>query len=81
MVAEKVKVVFEGETVDAEEVPFSVGSPAEAVFDLADGARITFQHHVRSIYRLCDKKREDGSPIYMLAGEARIHVQHAKKGG
>jgi hypothetical protein len=68
----RVKVPFEGDTVDAEEISFSVTSPTVQVLELADGEVIEFRHTVSKVYRLCDRKKEDGSPIYLVTGEAKL---------
>jgi hypothetical protein len=65
-----VKVVYEGETVDADELEFEVQQEAVGYYKTGDGARIEFKHDVKTIYRLCDQKKEDGSPIYLVTGVA-----------
>jgi hypothetical protein len=62
-VAERVKVIYEGETVDAEDLGFTVES---------ETTRVTIAHRVKNIYRLCDKKKPDGSPLYLLTGETVV---------
>ena len=66
----RVKVVYEGETVDADEMDFEVLQEAVGLYKTGDGAKIDFKHDVKSIYRLCDQKKEDGSPIYLITGTA-----------
>jgi hypothetical protein len=70
----RVKIPFEGDTVDAVEVDFRTKSDGVQVLELADGAAIEFRHAVRKVYRVCGRKKEDGSPIYLLTGEAKLHV-------
>jgi len=71
---QRVKIVHEGETVDAEEVEFQRLSEVVGVYKLADGVTVQMKHSVKRIYRLCDKKKADGSPIYIVTGEARLTV-------
>ena len=68
--SEKVKIAFEGETVDAEELTFQKVAERVGEYSLGDGARIELRHNVTSIFRLCDKKKPDNSPIYVLTGNA-----------
>jgi hypothetical protein len=71
-VAERVKVIYEGETVDAEDLGFTVESETTGSYLVSDGARVTIAHRVKNIYRLCDKKKPDGSPLYLLTGETVV---------
>jgi hypothetical protein len=71
-VADRVKVIYEGETVDAEDVEFSIESETVGAYLVAGDARVTIAHHVKNIYRLCDKKKPDGSPLYLLTGETVV---------
>ena len=66
----KVKVFYEGDTVEAEELAFTKEAETAARYRTSDGAVIDFRHTVKSIFKLCDKKKEDGSPIYIIGGEA-----------
>ena len=62
-----VKVAHEGESVDAEEMAFeAVQQPS--VFKISDGAVIELRHAIKVVYRLCDKKKPNGDPIYLLMG-------------
>jgi hypothetical protein len=67
-VSEKVRVVYEGETVDADELSFKVQADPVLSCEVSDGAIIEVRHQVKSIYRLRDKKKPDGSPIYIMTG-------------
>ncbi len=80
MVVSLVKVPFEGAMESAEEIGFQVESQSIGVFKIADGATIELQHTVKNIYRLADKKREDGSPIYIVTGEARLRTTRTDDG-
>jgi hypothetical protein len=77
MTSERVKVPFEGDTVDAEDVAFEISETAPTSFRLADGTTINMRHDVKKVYRLCDKKKEDGSPIYVLVGHTAIDIVSA----
>ena len=70
--ADRVKVIYEGETVDAEDVEFSTESESIGSYSVTDGTTVTLTHHVKKIYRLCDKKKPDGSPMYLLTGETVV---------
>jgi hypothetical protein len=70
-----VKLVHEGEQVDAEEVEFSTEGASEVVCRLDDGTVIRIAHDVKSIYRLREKKRKDGSPIYIVMGTASLNTK------
>ena len=71
----KVKVPFEGETVDAEELAVLVKSPSRGVFyEASDGTIIRITHDVKVVYRLCDKKKPDGSPIYLITGTLDVRL-------
>ena len=74
----RVKVVYEGETVDAEEISFQVLEQSRAAYKMADGVTITLDHEAKTIYRLCDKKRSDGSPIYLITGGVTVKVEKPK---
>ena len=66
--ATKVKVFYEGESVDAEEMRFAI---SEAVVECAvdDGSRIHIKYAVKGVYRLCEKKRPNGKPVYVIMGK------------
>ncbi|MEQ1949171.1 MAG: hypothetical protein ABL995_18405 [Bryobacteraceae bacterium] len=68
----KVKVVHEGETVDAEEMPFRVPVESAMVCEIEDGTRVEIKHWIKHVYRLCDKKKDDGTPIYLMTGGADV---------
>jgi len=70
----RVKVVYESETVDADEIAFKEASQVVGSYELEDGTVIEIRHEVKTIYRLCDKKKADGSPIYLLAGGAAVRT-------
>jgi hypothetical protein len=67
-----VKIAFEGESVDAEEMTFEAVNQAPLAYKVGDGTVVELKHEVKNIYRLCDKKKPDGSPIYVLIGEATV---------
>ena len=77
----RVKVVYDGETVDADEMEFKAQAEAIRVYHVGDGAVIEIQHDVKNIYRLCDKKREDGSPIYLVTGTAILKTTRPETKG
>jgi hypothetical protein len=75
----RVKIIHEGEPVDAEEIDFKAISEAAGNYQLSDGASIELIHTIKRIYRLCDKKKADGSPLYIVAGEAKLIVTQPRK--
>jgi hypothetical protein len=71
----RVKVIYEGETVDADEMEFKAVSEAPISYRLNDGTLIEIKHEVKKVFRLCDKKKADGSPIYLLNGTAQVRTE------
>lgn len=67
-----VRVAYDGENVDAEDMQFETLSSVAGQFKVSDGAAITFRHTVSHIYRLIGKTKKDGSPIYLVTGEAQL---------
>jgi hypothetical protein len=72
----RVKIPFEGETVDAEDIAFELLETALASLRTSDGATITMKHDIQKVYRLCDKKKDDGTPIYVMVGRTAITINH-----
>jgi hypothetical protein len=70
----RVKVVYESETVDADELAFKEVAQVLGAYEIEDGTIIEIRQEVKSIYRLCDKRKADGSPIYLLAGGAAVRT-------
>ena len=68
----RVKIPYEGTTEDADELEFRVVSEALGSYELGDGGKVELRHEVHRVYKLCDKKKEDGSPIYVLTGAALL---------
>lgn len=75
----RVKVVYEGKTVDAEEMGFDVAVEVSGSYKVSDGAVIDLKHKVVSIYKLCDQAKEDGTPIYLVTGSAALVTELPKK--
>lgn len=73
----RVKIPYEGAMADADEVGFKVESEVVGLYKLDDGAKIELRHRVKNIYLLADKKRADGSPIYLVTGEASLQTTRA----
>jgi len=77
-----VRIVHEGETVDADELTFTIDKEIMGVYNLSDGARIDLDHKVKAVYKLRDKKKEDGSPVYIVTGNVSLTTtQPATKSG
>ena len=70
----RVKVVYEGETVDADEMRFEVVAEPPISYRLSDGTVVEIKHEVKKVFRLCDKRKADGSPIYLLNGAAHVRT-------
>lgn len=60
-----VKVLYEGEAVDAEQVQFTNVAPGVELLDIEDGTRITVTCITKTIFRLLHKRKENGDPIYV----------------
>jgi len=71
----RVKVVYEGETVDADDMGFKAITEAPLSYQVEDGTVIEIKHEVKKVFRLCDKKKEDGSPIYLVNGIAQVRTE------
>jgi hypothetical protein len=65
---------------DADEIGYKVESEVVGSYKLDDGAKIELRHNVKNIYLLADKKRADGSPIYLVTGEASLQTTRADEG-
>ena len=74
-VDQRVKVVYEGETADAEELKFKMQNDPVLSCELSDGASVDIRLGLKSVYRLCDKKKADGSSIYLLTGNFEAKVK------
>lgn len=74
----RVKVIYEGETVDADEMEFKAVAEPPISYQLNDGTIIEIKHEVKKVYRLCDKRKADGSPIYLLNGAAHVRTETPK---
>ncbi|HEY4361908.1 MAG TPA: hypothetical protein VGN17_13105 [Bryobacteraceae bacterium] len=73
--ANKVKVLYEGDTVEADELQFSPVVVTRGEYMIEGGGVIEIRHEVKSIYRLCEKAKADGSPIYLITGGAAVQVR------
>ena len=67
-----VKVAYEGETVDADQMEFQSSAPCSEILTIEGGVVIELSHKVASIFRLRDKKKEDGTPIYLCMGNVTL---------
>jgi hypothetical protein len=63
-----VRIPYNGQTVDADEMEFQTEASGPTVFKLEDGTRIEVNHATVSIYRLLHERDKDGSPIYVVVG-------------
>lgn len=69
-----VKVPYENEVVDADQIEFNSVGGAPELLELKDGTRIEFGHQVKTVFKLRDKKKADGSPIYICSGQVNIKL-------
>jgi len=72
-----VKLPYENEVVDADQVGFTSSGGSAELLALDDGAKIEFLHKVSNVFRLRDKKKDDGSPIYICTGQVNINLTPA----
>jgi hypothetical protein len=75
-VGKRVKVEFEGQQVDADEVEFKTDKEEWNSYTSEDGATIKLKHVVSTIYKLLDRAKEDGSPVYLVTGTVLITATH-----
>jgi hypothetical protein len=76
------RVNFEGAEVPAEEVEFEIEREGWSVYVLEDGTRIKMKNIVARVFRLIDRYKEDGEPLYLLHGSpviSSIVPGHLKK--
>jgi hypothetical protein len=71
-----VKVPFENEVVDADQVMFESTPGVPQSLKIEDGATIEFGHVVHTVFKLRDRKKEDGTPIYICVGNTVIRIKH-----
>ncbi len=64
-----VNITFQGKQERAEEVAFQA-SENWSEYRLGDGSSIKMKNVVSRILRLLDRKRDDGSPFYVVEGSA-----------
>jgi len=69
-----VKVLFEGQTVDAKELKFEQKERSTGLYETATGVRVTIVHTVDAIYEIQGRTKPDGSPVYLVTGEAAINA-------
>jgi hypothetical protein len=67
-------VVYEGNTVDADEMQFEVIREFSLELKVSDGSSIELKQTVKTVYRLCDQRKADGSPIYLLTGAVLLNT-------
>lgn len=69
-----VKVLYEGKTVEADELDFNVEVPSLGKYKTEDGAFIQVDHCILSIYKVTGQTKPDGKPIYIITGSAKIET-------
>ncbi len=70
-----VKIPYNGKAVDAEDIEFSVEAQNEDSFLLEGGYRLRFMHKVNNIYKLKNELKADGSPVFVVIGEANLSTE------
>jgi len=75
-----VKVLYEGKTVEADQLDFIVEMPSFGRYRAEDGALIKVDHEILNIYRVIGQVRADGKPVYIITGSARIETTMAVDG-
>lgn len=77
-----VKIVFEGQTVEADQMDFQAESQVTGRFRIEDGAIVELTHAIKNVYKLRDRKKPDGTPVYVLMGEASTvtRLPHGQEG-
>ena len=73
-----VRVPYNGQTVDADEMDFSVQGNGALVVHVEDGAVLHLNHSATAVYRLLQKDAE-GAPLYLVTGTASINKLPAQK--
>jgi hypothetical protein len=68
----RVKILYEGQAVDAEELAFTSQTSSTMTCEISDGAKIEIKQAIAGVYRLCDRKSPEGKPIYLLVGKLDV---------
>ena len=68
----RVKIEFEGRQVEADDLEFKADKEDWNSYTAEDGAVIKLKHVTAKIYRLVDRTKEDGSPMYVVCGTALL---------
>lgn len=68
----KVKIEFEGQEVEADDLDFRSDKEDWSSYTAEDGAVIKLKHVTAKIYRLVGRAKEDGSPMYVVSGTALL---------
>jgi len=75
------EVLFEGETVPAEQLDFEADKEPWCVYRLSDGTVLRLKSILGNVCRLVDRYKPDGEPIYVfgIAGVSMAEVPPALK--
>jgi len=71
----RVKVSFEGQMVEGEEVDFTVAKEDWNVYECEDGTKLRVKVIAQRITRLLDRKTPDGEPVYAVASSNVVVAQ------
>ena len=69
---ELVKIPYEGEFANAEQVDVESPGPFSHILDLADGGKLKMDMRISQFFRLVDKKDETGEPIYVFNIQIKV---------
>jgi hypothetical protein len=67
-----ISINFEGQDERAEEMSFETEREGWSNYALEDGTVLKMKNVVSRIFRLLDKRKPDGAPIYVLEGTAVV---------
>ena len=68
----RVKIEFEGQVVEADDLDFKSDKEDWNSYTAEDGTVIKLKHVTAKIYRLGGRVKEDGSPMYVVSGTALL---------
>ena len=74
MPGRRVKIEFQGEEVEAEEVQINQMRETSSEYLLEDGSELRFRLVVTRVLRLIDRWDETGDPIYIIKSQNVLDV-------
>jgi len=73
--ADVVKIIFEGQPTDAEQLLYTTDGPCVETLKVENGDNVAVTYRTLALFRMKDKKGPDGKPIYMCS--MKIDIAHA----